>query len=76
VSSAPPDGASISQHTLDSTNDESEGMVEKKFANLDNLIRESRDLIAKHKQLITKNKEWEEKSEDSTPERKPQNRLK
>jgi hypothetical protein len=35
VSSAPPDGASISQHTLDSTNDESEGMVEKKFANLD-----------------------------------------
>lgn len=74
VSSAPPDGASISQHTLDSTNDESEGMVEKKFANLDNLIRESRDLIAKHKQLITKNKEWEEKSEDSTPERKPQNR--
>lgn len=74
VSSAPLDGASISQHTLDSTNDESEGMVEKKFANLDNLIRESRDLIAKHKQLITKNKEWEEKSEDSTPERKPQNR--
>ncbi|XP_052104935.1 uncharacterized protein LOC127737994 isoform X4 [Mytilus californianus] len=67
------DNLSLSQHALDSTNDDNDSIVEKKFANLDNLIRESRDLIAKHKKLITKNKEWEEQSTESTPERKNDN---
>lgn len=64
LSSAPDSSVSLSQHTIDSINDDS--MVDKKFANLDNLIKESRDLIAKHKQLITKNKDWEEPSEVSS----------
>ncbi|XP_076097382.1 uncharacterized protein LOC143067763 isoform X3 [Mytilus galloprovincialis] len=67
------DNLSLSQHALDSTNDDNDSIVEKKFANLDNLIRESRDLIAKHKKLITKNKDWEEQSTESTPERKNEN---
>ncbi|XP_056005221.1 microtubule-associated protein futsch-like isoform X7 [Ostrea edulis] len=40
-----------------SQDEEDESFVAKKFANLDQLIQESRDLITKHKQLITKNKE-------------------
>ncbi|XP_062618455.1 uncharacterized protein LOC134280039 isoform X2 [Saccostrea cucullata] len=40
-----------------SQGEEDESFVAQKFANLDQLIQESRDLITKHKQLITKNKE-------------------
>lgn len=69
MSEAPVQSTSLSQHTLESTHDDNDSMVDKKFANLDNLIKESRDLIAKHKQLITKNKEWEEQSQVSTPGR-------
>ncbi|XP_069104685.1 serine-rich adhesin for platelets-like isoform X2 [Argopecten irradians] len=47
----------LSQYSLDTESepDSEDGYVEKKFANLDVLIQESRDIIAKHKQLINKN---------------------
>ncbi|XP_021355070.1 centrosomal protein of 295 kDa-like isoform X2 [Mizuhopecten yessoensis] len=46
----------LSQYSLDteSEQDSEDGYVDKKFANLDVLIQESRDIIAKHKQLINK----------------------
>ncbi|XP_060075667.1 centrosomal protein of 295 kDa-like [Ylistrum balloti] len=46
----------LSQYSLDTESepDSEDGYVEKKFANLDSLIQESRDIIAKHKQLIKK----------------------
>ncbi|XP_061170812.1 centrosomal protein of 295 kDa-like isoform X1 [Saccostrea echinata] len=40
-----------------SQGEEDESFVAQKFANLEQLMQESRDLITKHKQLITKNRE-------------------
>lgn len=50
-----------------SQDEEDESYVAQKFANLDQLIQESRDLITKHKQLITKNKEVSPLSSGGVP---------
>lgn len=50
-----------------SQDEEDESYVAQKFANLDQLIQESRDLITKHKQLITKNKEESPLSSGGVP---------
>nr|XP_022338141.1 uncharacterized protein LOC111133779 isoform X7 [Crassostrea virginica] len=50
-----------------SQDEEDESYVAQKFANLDQLIQESRDLITKHKQLITRNKEVSPSSSGGVP---------
>lgn len=55
----------LSQYTLDNTkeeelNENNNNYVQQKFASLDNLICESKNIIARHKQIISKNKNLEE----------------
>lgn len=58
----------LSQYTLNETKEEPSGTqnengnnyVQQRFASLDNLISESKNIIARHKQIINKNKNSEE----------------
>ncbi|KAJ8310633.1 hypothetical protein KUTeg_012498 [Tegillarca granosa] len=63
--------SSLSQYSI--TSEEDDSFVQKKFANLDQLILESRNLIEKHKELVSRNRDLEDKvrSRGSTPEKKP-----
>lgn len=64
-------GTTLSQYTLNDTNDDQanniqnendNNSVNQKFASLDNLISESKTIIARHKEIINKNK-----TEDNVP---------
>ena len=58
---------SYGESQMEDEEDEDDGYVEKKFANLDQLIKESKDLITKHKALIDKNKMFDGGSRESPP---------
>lgn len=54
--------------TMNASTEEGSNYLQQKFASLDNLISESKSLIARHKVLVDKNKEMESKPQKTSVE--------